>query len=171
MSYSCCSENYSSCSFGGYLHSPRSSSGSSYPSNLFCSTNLCSPSTSQLDSSPSSGCQDTCYKPTSCQTSCVASRPCQTSCYHTRISTLCSPCQMTCSGSLSFGSSSCHSLGYGSRSSYSLGCESQGFRPMNYGVCGFPSLGYGSRFCHLTYLASRSCQSSCYRPTCGTGFF
>ncbi|XP_008700030.1 keratin-associated protein 13-1-like [Ursus americanus] len=169
MSYSCCSRNFSSSSFGGYLRSPSSSCGSSCPSNLVYRTNPCSPSTCQLSSAPSSGCQETCCEPTSCQTSCVVSRPCQTSCDRPRTSTLCTPCQTTCSGSVGIGSHSCRSLGYGTRSGYSLGCRSQGFRSL--GVCGFPSLGCGSRFWHPTYLASRSCQSSCYRPTCGSGFF
>ncbi|EFB24530.1 hypothetical protein PANDA_016506, partial [Ailuropoda melanoleuca] len=163
MSYSCCSRNFSSCSFGGYQRSPSSSCGFSCPSNLVYRTDPCPPSTCRPGSAPSSGCQETCCEPTSCQTSCVVARPCQTSCDRPRTSTLCSPCQTTCSGSVGIGSSSCRSLGYGSRSGYSLGCRSQGFRSL--GVCGFPSLGCGSRFWHPTYLASRSCQSSCYRPT------
>ncbi|XP_047600628.1 keratin-associated protein 13-1-like [Lutra lutra] len=167
MSYSCCSGNVSSSSFGGYVRYP----SSSYPSNLVYRTDSCSPSTCQLSSSPASACQETCCEPTSCQTSCVASRPCQTPCYRPRTSMLCTPCQMTCSQSLSFGSSSCRSLGYGSRSRYSLGCGSQGFRSLGYRVCGFPSLGYGSRFRRPIYFTSRSCQSSCHRPTCGSGFY
>ncbi|CAK7319208.1 Keratin-associated protein 13-1 [Vulpes lagopus] len=171
MSYNCCSGNFSSRSFGGYLRYPSSSCGSSHPSNLVYRTEVCSPSTCQVGSSLHTGCQETCCEPTSCQTSCVVTRPCQTSCYRPRTSTLCSPCQTTCSGSLGLGSSSCRSLGYGSRSCYSVGCGSQGLRPMSYRVCGFPSLGNGSRFCPSTNLASRSCQPSCYRPTCGSGFF
>ncbi|XP_027630293.1 keratin-associated protein 13-1 isoform X1 [Tupaia chinensis] len=165
MSYNCCSGNFSSRSFGGYLQSPTTSCGSSYPSNLVLGTNLCSPSACQLGSSLYSGCQETRCEPTSCET------PCQTSCYRPRTSTICSPCQPIYSGSLGFGSSSCRSLDYGSRSCYSLGCGPSGFQPLGYGVCGFPSLGYGSRFCRPTYLASRSCQSSCYRPACGSGFY
>ncbi|XP_025723567.2 keratin-associated protein 13-2-like [Callorhinus ursinus] len=170
MSYNCCSGNYSSRSFGAYLRSPSSSCGSSCPSNLVYRTDLCSPSTCQLGSSLYSGCQENCCESTSCQTSRVVSSSCQTSCHRPRTSTLCSPCQTTCSGSVGIGSSSCRSLGYGSKSSYSLGCGSQGSRSMSSGVCGFPSLGYGSRFWHPTYLASRSCQSPCYRPTYRSAF-
>ncbi|XP_032721464.1 keratin-associated protein 13-2-like [Lontra canadensis] len=170
MSYSCCSGNVSSSSFGGYMRYVNSSCGSSCPSNLVYRTDSCSPSTCQLSSSPASACQENCCEPTSCQTSCVVSRPCQTSCNSPRTSTLCNPCQTTCSGSVGIGSSSCHSLSYGSRSCYSLGCGSQGSRSMSYGVCGFPSLGYGSRFWDPTNLASRSCQSSCYRPTYRSAF-
>ncbi|KAL2805337.1 keratin-associated protein 13-4 [Daubentonia madagascariensis] len=171
MPDSCCSGNFSSCSVGGYLRYPSFSCGSSYPSNLVYRTDLCSSSTCQLGSSLYSGCQETCCEPTSCKTSCVVSSPCQMSCYRPRTSTLCSPCQTTYSGSLGFGSSSCRSLGYGSRSCYSLGCGSSGFRPLSYGGCGFPSLGCGYGFCRPTYLSFRSCQSSCYRPTCGSGFY
>ncbi|XP_001915970.2 keratin-associated protein 13-1-like [Equus przewalskii] len=171
MSYSCCSGNFSSCSLGSYLRYPGSSCGSSYPSNLVYSTDLCSPSTCQLGSSLYSGCGETCCEPTRYQTSCVVSSPCQRSCYRPRISTVCSPCRSTYARSLGFGSSSCCSLGYGSRISYSRGCGSRGFRPLSCGVCGFPSLGYRSRFCHPTFLASRSCQTSCFRPTCRSGFY
>ncbi|KAL2805336.1 keratin-associated protein 13-1 [Daubentonia madagascariensis] len=171
MPHNCCSGTFSSRSFGGYLSYPGASCGSSYPGKLVYSTNLCSPSTCQLGSSLYSGCQETCCEPTSCQTSYVVSSPCQTSCYRPRTSTVCTPCQTTYSGSLGFGSSSCRSLGYGSRSCYSLGCGSSGFRPLSYGGCGFPSLGCGYGFCRPSYLASRSCQSSCYRPTCGSGFY
>ncbi|XP_069328482.1 keratin-associated protein 13-1-like [Eulemur rufifrons] len=172
MSYSCCSGNVSSRSFGGYLHSPGTSCGSSFPCNLVYSTNLCSPSTCQLGSSLSSDYQETCCEPTtSCQKSYVVSSPFQTSCYRPRISLLCSPCQTTYSGSLGFGSSSCHSLGYGSRSCYSLGCGSSGFRPLGYGGCSFPSLSRASGFYRPSYLAARTCQSSCYRPTCGSHFY
>ncbi|XP_029796507.1 keratin-associated protein 13-1-like [Suricata suricatta] len=160
MRFSSCSRNLSH-SLGGYLHYPSSCCGSSYPSNLVYHTALCSPSTCQLGSSLYSGCQETCCEPTSCQTSCVVSSPCQTSCSRPRASMLCSPCQTAYSGS----------LGFGSRSCWSLGCGSQGFRPLSYGVCGFPSLSYGSRFCRPTYFSSRSCQSSCYRPTCRSGFY
>ncbi|ELK15935.1 keratin-associated protein 13-1 [Pteropus alecto] len=142
MSYNCCSGNFSSRSFGGYLQSPRSSCGSSYPSNL-----VCSPSTCQLASSLYRGCQETCCEPTSYQTSCVVSSPCQSSCYRPRTSTPCSPCR----------SAYTVSLGSGSSSSCSLGCGSRIFRPLSYGVCGFPAWGYGSRFCHPIYLPSRSC--------------
>ncbi|XP_022269000.1 keratin-associated protein 23-1-like isoform X1 [Canis lupus baileyi] len=43
MSYSCCSGNFSSRSFGGYLRYPSSSCGSSHPSNLvYCTEPLLS---------------------------------------------------------------------------------------------------------------------------------
>ncbi|XP_011356484.1 keratin-associated protein 13-1-like [Pteropus vampyrus] len=171
MSYNCCSRNFSSHCLGGYLCSPGSSCGSSYPRNLVYSTSLCSPSTCQLGSSLYRGCQDTYYEPTSCQTSCVVSSPCQTSCYRPRTSTLCSPCRSAYTTSVGSGSSSSCSVGYRSRSRYSLGCGSRSFRPLDYGLCGFPSLGYGFGFCRPTYFASRSCQSLCYRPTCGSGFY
>ncbi|XP_034873581.1 keratin-associated protein 13-1-like [Mirounga leonina] len=170
MSYSCCSGNFSSRSLGGYLRYPGSSCGS-YPSNLVYRTDLCSPSTCQLGSSLSSGCQETCCEPTSCQTSRVVSSPCQMSCYGQRTSRLCSPCWTAYPGSMGIGSSSCCSLGYGSRSCYSLGCGSQGFRPLGFRVYGFPSLSCGSRFCHPSYFTSRSYQSLCYRPPCGSGFY
>ncbi|XP_032132565.1 keratin-associated protein 13-4-like [Sapajus apella] len=157
MSYNCCSGNFSSCSFGSYLRYP-----GSYASNLVCNTDLCCPSTCQLGSSLYRGGQKTYWEPTRCQTSC----------YRPRTSMLCSPCHMTCPGSLGFGSSSCRrSLGYGSRSCYSLGHGSSGFRSLKYGGCGFPSLSYGSRFCYPNYLASRAYQSSCYRPICGSRFY
>uniref|UniRef100_A0A8C8WTK8 Keratin-associated protein n=1 Tax=Panthera leo TaxID=9689 RepID=A0A8C8WTK8_PANLE len=171
MPYSCCSGNFSSRSLRGYLRYPSSSCGSSSPSNLVYRTDLCSPSTCQLGSSLYSGCQETCCEPTSCRTSCVVSSPCQTSCSLPRTSTFCGPCWTAYPGSVDCGSRSCHSLGCGSRSCYSLGCGSSGFRPLGYGVCGFPSLSYGSSFCRPTYFSSRSCQSSCYRPTCGSGFY
>ncbi|XP_012636321.2 keratin-associated protein 13-1-like [Microcebus murinus] len=171
MSYNSCSRNFSSRSFGGYLRYPSSSCGSSFPSNLVYSPDLCNPSTCQLGSSLYSDCQENCHEPTSCQTSYVVSSPCQTSCYRPRTSLLCSPCQTTYSGSLGFGSSSCRPLGYGSRSCYSLGCGPSDFRPLNYGGCGFPSQSCASGFYRPSYLASRSCQSSCYRPTCGFGFY
>nr|XP_015302173.2 keratin-associated protein 13-4 [Macaca fascicularis] len=153
MSYNCCSGNFSSRSFGGYLH---------YPGCNPYSTALCSPSICQLGSSLYRNCQKTCWEPTSCRKSC----------YRRRTSMLCSPCQTTtCSRSLGFGSSSCHSQGYGSRSCYSLGSGSSGFRFLKYGGCGFPSLSYGSRFYYPNYLASRAWQSSCYRPICGSRFY
>ncbi|EHB02561.1 Keratin-associated protein 13-1 [Heterocephalus glaber] len=171
MTYGCSSGNFSSRSAGGYLQQYPSSCGSSYPSNLVYRTDLWSPTNYLLGSSLSRRCQETCCEPISCQRPCVVSRPCQTSCYRPRVSTLCSPCQITYSGSLGFGSSSCRSLGYGSRSCYSLGCGSSGFRPLDYGIHVFPSLGYGSGFCLPSFLTSRTLQSSCYRPTCGSGFY
>ncbi|XP_016071970.1 PREDICTED: keratin-associated protein 13-1-like [Miniopterus natalensis] len=182
MSHGCCSGNFSSCSLGGSLCHPGSSCGSSYPSNLVYSTELRSPSPCPQGSSLRSGCQETCWEPRSYQMSCCGPRT----------PTLCSPCWTTRPGALGSGSSSScysldcgprssyslgcgsrssYSLGCGSQSSYSLGCGSYGFRPQGYGGCGFPSLSYGSGFCRPTSLASRSCQSSCYRPTCGSGFY
>uniref|UniRef100_A0A2K6G849 Keratin-associated protein n=1 Tax=Propithecus coquereli TaxID=379532 RepID=A0A2K6G849_PROCO len=151
MPYSCCCGKVSSHSFGGYLRYPGTSCGSSYPSNLVYRTDLCSPSTCQLGSSLYSGCQETYSEPTSCQTSC----------YRPRTSPLCSPCQTTYSESLGFGSSSCRSLG----------CGPNGFRPLGCGGCSFPSLSCASGFYRPSYLASRSCWSSCYRPTCGSHFY
>uniref|UniRef100_A0A8C9DHE4 Keratin-associated protein n=1 Tax=Prolemur simus TaxID=1328070 RepID=A0A8C9DHE4_PROSS len=161
MSYNCCSGNFSSRSFGGYLRYPSSSCGSSFPSNLVYSPDLCSPSTFQLGSSLYSDFQENCHEPTSIRTSYVVSSPCQTSCYRPRTSLICSPCQTTYSPSVGFGSSSCHSLG----------CGPSGLRPLNYGGCGFPSQSCASGFYRPSYLASRSCQSSCFRPTCGSGFY
>uniref|UniRef100_A0A8C6DCJ3 Keratin-associated protein n=1 Tax=Moschus moschiferus TaxID=68415 RepID=A0A8C6DCJ3_MOSMO len=159
MSYKCCSGNFSSRSLGVHMHYTGSSCGS-FPSNLVYSTDLCS---SRI-----------------CPSSCVVVNPCQMSCYRPRTSTLCSPFQITYSGSprsgsirgcsLGYGSRSCYSLSYGSRSSSSVGCGSIVFRPLGYGNHGFPSLTCGSRFYHPACLASRSCQSSCYRPICGSNF-
>ncbi|XP_004468658.1 keratin-associated protein 13-1-like [Dasypus novemcinctus] len=171
MSSNCYSGNFSSCSLGGSLHYRGSPCGLSYPSNLVYTSDFCSPSTCQLGSSLYSGCQEPCGEPSRCQTSYVASRPCQTSCYRPRISIPCSPCDVNYTGSLGFGSRSSCSLRYGSRRCYPPVCGSSRFRPLGYGICGFPSLGYGSGLCHPTYLASRTCQSSCYRPVCGFGFY
>ncbi|XP_055470862.1 keratin-associated protein 13-1-like [Psammomys obesus] len=160
MTSSCCSGNYSSRSFRRCLPSSGSSCGSSYPSNLVYTTTSCSPSTCQLGSSLSSGCQETCFEPTNFQRSCVVSSPCQMPCSYPRSCTPCIPCQGTYAGSLGFGSSSCHSLGYGSRSCYFGGCRSSGFR----------SLGCDSRLYYPAYLASTTFQPSCYRSICGSGF-
>ncbi|KAM6222349.1 keratin-associated protein 13-1-like [Rhynchocyon petersi] len=161
MSYNCSSGNFSSRS--GCHRYRGSSCGSSYSSNLVYSPDLCSPSTYHLRSSLYRGSQETCCEPRICQTSYVVTSPCQTSCYGPRISTLCNPCQTTYAGSLGFGTSSgC----FGSRSCYSQGCGSSGFRPLSCGIRGFSSLGHGP-----TYLASESCRSSCYRPSCGSGFY
>ncbi|XP_033090004.1 keratin-associated protein 13-1-like [Trachypithecus francoisi] len=170
ISYNYCSGNFSSCSSGVYQHYPGYFCGSLYHSNLVYSTDLCSPGTCQLGSSLYKSFQEICWDTPSCHMSCVESSPCQT-CYRPRTSLLCSPCQTTYSGSLGFGSSSCHSLGYGSRSCYSVGCGSSGFRSLHYGGCGISSLGCGSGFCPLTYVLSRTFQSSYYRPTCGSGFY
>lgn len=171
MSYNHCSGNFSSCPHGDLLRYSVSPCGSSSPSNLVYSTDLCCPSTCQQGSFLYSGCQETFCKPTRCQTSLVVSSPCQMSCYCPRISMHCSPFWSTYPGSLGFRSNSFSSLSSGSRSCYSVGCESSSFRPRGYGICVFPSLSHGSRFCRPTYFASRSCHSSCYRPACGSGFY
>ncbi|XP_006862642.1 PREDICTED: keratin-associated protein 13-1-like [Chrysochloris asiatica] len=172
MSYNCYSGNFSSQSLGSCQRYPGSSCGTSYLSNLGYSTGLSSPSTCQLGSSLYRPCRETCCESNRCQPSCVVSKPIQTSCYRPTTSALCSPCQTTYAGSLGFGSSTGCSLGYGSRSCYSQGCGFSGFRPLlSYGVQGFPSQGFGSGFCRPTYLASGTCQTSCYRPTCGSSFY
>ncbi|XP_036782231.2 keratin-associated protein 13-1-like [Manis pentadactyla] len=147
MSYNCCSRNFSSCSLRGYLRYPGSSCGSSYPSSLVYSTDLCSPRPCQLGSSVYRGCQKTRCEPARCQTSRVVSSPCQVSCYRPRTSMLCSPSLSTYSGS----------LGCGSSSFCSQGCGPSAFRPLGYGVCGFPSLSHGSRLCRPTYFAPMFC--------------
>ncbi|XP_008834274.1 keratin-associated protein 13-1-like [Nannospalax galili] len=139
MSYNCCSGNFSSQSLRCYRSASRSSSGSSYPSNLVYSTNSCRPTACQLGSSVYRSCQETRDDSTSCQKSCVVSRPCQTNCSSPRSSTPCSPCQPTYAGSLDFGSNSCGSGGYRSRSCFSGDCGSSGFRSLNYGVHSFPA--------------------------------
>ncbi|XP_076973765.1 keratin-associated protein 13-2-like [Tamandua tetradactyla] len=148
MYSNCCSGNFSSRSLGASLCDSGSSYGSSYPSNLVYTTDLCSPSTYQRGSFLYSSCQETCCKPRSCYMPCVVSSPCQSA------------------GSLGFGSRSSCSPGHGTRSSYSQGCRLTGFKTLGYGVCGFPSLGYRSGPCRPTCVPSRSCQSFCYRPTC-----
>ncbi|KAI5931845.1 Keratin-associated protein 13-1 [Manis javanica] len=147
MSYNCCSRNFSSCSLGSYLRYPGSSCGSSYPSSLVYSTDLCSPRPCQLGSSVYRGCQTTHCEPARCQTSRVVSSPSQVSCCRPRTSTLCSPSLSTYSGS----------LGCGSSSFCSQSCGPSAFRPLGYAVCGFPSLSHGSRLCHPTYFAPMFC--------------
>nr|NP_001316898.1 keratin-associated protein 13-3 [Chlorocebus sabaeus] len=168
MSYNCCSGSFPACSCGGYLRYPGSSCGSSYPSNLVYSTDLCSPSTCQLGSSLYRGCQETCWRPNSCQTSCVEFSPCQTSCYYPKTHMLCNSCPTMHVGSRSFGSNSCCSPSCGSRSCSSLGCGSNGFRYLNYRIHVFPSQSYRSRFCHPF---RRRFHSSCYQPFCRSGFY
>ncbi|KAJ1070621.1 hypothetical protein K5549_003600 [Capra hircus] len=136
MSYNCCSRNFSSCSLGGHLRYSGSSCGSSFPRNLVYSTDLCPRSSCQLGSSLHS--QETYCEPIRTQTFRVVSRPCQTSCRRRRTSTFSSPCKTTHHGSLG------------------LGCGSRVFRPLGYGVCGFPSLGCGSRFWHPINFPCRS---------------
>ncbi|XP_073928450.1 keratin-associated protein 13-1-like [Castor canadensis] len=147
-----------SSSFGSHLQYLGPSYGSSH-NNCVRSTNFCSPRPCHLGSSLHSGCQDTIHRPIRCQTSYVVSRPCHTPCHRPRISTLCDPRQ-TNSGSLGCGSSSC---------SRPVSCGSSGLRPLGYRPQGFSSLGCGSGLYHPSYLPSSACQSSCYRPTCGTG--
>ncbi|EPY73558.1 keratin-associated protein 13-1 [Camelus ferus] len=171
MSYNCCSGTFSSRSLGGHLRCPGSSCGSSYPSNLVYTRDLCSPSTCQRDSSFYSGCQETSCEPIRCQASCVESSPCQPSCCPQKTSKLCSPCWTTYPGSLGFRSSSCSFLSSGSGRYYSLRCGSSGFRPLGYGVCGSPSLSYGSNFWYPINFPSRSFCSSCYWPICRSGFY
>ncbi|XP_005345379.1 keratin-associated protein 13-1-like [Microtus ochrogaster] len=171
MTYSCCSGSFSSRSYGGQLHYPYSSCGSSYSRHLINSSNFCSPRIFHLGSSPHSGCRQNCFQPIRCQTSHVVHTSCQRPCYRPRVCSFCRPCRTTYAGSLGFGSSSCHSLGYGSRSFYTSGCGFSGFRPVSYGVRGYPCSGYGSRFCHPTYVISRNFQSSCHRPICGSAIY
>ncbi|XDB46434.1 hypothetical protein AB1E18_000047 [Capra hircus] len=143
MSYNCSSANFSSNSLGVY----QCYLGSSFPSNLVYSTDFCSPSSCQLDSSLYS--QEICCEPIRTQTSHVAS-------------TFFSPCWTTHPGSLGFRSSKDCSLNPGSKGCYLLGCGSSGFRPLGYGVWGSPTLGYGSRSYHSTYLD--------FWPICGSSF-
>ncbi|EGW01444.1 keratin-associated protein 13-1 [Cricetulus griseus] len=167
MAYSCCSANFSSRSQRSCLPSSGSSCASPYPSNLVYTTTSCSPSTCQLGSSFSSGCQETCIEPNSRQRSCVVPSPCQTACYYPRSFTPCSPCQGPSAGCLGLGSSSCRSLGYGSRSCYSGGCGSSGFRSLNYS---FPTRYYRSTVCSPICVPSRGFYSSCYQPIYTSGF-
>ncbi|XP_019585476.2 keratin-associated protein 15-1 [Rhinolophus sinicus] len=135
MSYNCSSGNFSSRSLGGCLQYPVSFYNSSYPSNV-----VCSPSSCQLGSSLYSGCQETCFEPTSCQTPSSVAR----SCFRPKNSIFCSPCQTNYTGS--------------------LGCGNIGLGPFGYGSTGFQSPGCGSSFYRPTYFPSRSCQSTCYQP-------
>ncbi|EPY73556.1 keratin-associated protein 13-2-like protein [Camelus ferus] len=107
------------------MHYPGSSCGSSYPSNLVCTTDLCSPSTCQLSSSLYRGCQETCCEPTRCH---VMSSPCQTFCYCQRTSLLCSPASqfISCPG---FWVQKWLLFGYGSRSLYLQDCRSMASDP------------------------------------------
>ncbi|XP_049641529.1 keratin-associated protein 13-1-like [Suncus etruscus] len=168
MSSNCCSGSFSTSSRGGSRRC--SSLFPCSPSNLVYSTDICSPSTSQLGSSLYTGCGETTCEPTRCQRSIVVSRPCQTSCFQPRSTFLCSPCD-TYTGSLNCRPSSSCSLGYGSRSCYSLGCGFQGLRSRSYGVCSFPSLRYEDRFCRSFYCPSRRLYSSYYQPFCTFGFY
>ncbi|XP_008265440.2 keratin-associated protein 14-like [Oryctolagus cuniculus] len=165
MSYNCCSGNFSSRSFGGYLRHPGSSCGSSYPSNVFYSTDLQSPNHYQLGSSLHSSCQETYCDPNSYEESCgVVSSPCHTSCYRPRTSIFCSPCQTTFARPVGFGSRGFHSFGCGSPF---LGCGSHGFQSAGCGPRTFSSINYRSNFYRPTYFSSRSCQSISHQPTCG----
>ncbi|XP_075399508.1 keratin-associated protein 13-1-like [Tenrec ecaudatus] len=170
MSFNRCSGNFSSLSLGSCQRFPGSFCGSSYSSNLLSSTGFCSPSNFQLGSPLYGGCQETVYVPSSGQNSYVVSNPCQASCFRQRSSTLCQPCQPTVAVSQGFGSSSGCSLGLGSTSLYSQGCGLNHFRPQSCGTQGFSSHISGSGFFRPNYLASGTCQASCYRPSCGSGF-
>ncbi|XP_040083792.1 keratin-associated protein 13-1-like [Oryx dammah] len=164
MSYNCCSGNFSSRSLRDHLHYSGSSYGSSFPSNLVYRTDLCSPSSCQLDSSLYS--QETCCEPIRTQT--VVSSPCQTSCYRPRTSTFFSPCQTTCSGSLGFSSSNFPSVGHVFPS---LGFGSGGFQSVGHSPNIFSSLSCRSSFYRPTFFSSRSGRSLSFQPTCGSGFY
>ncbi|XP_021484809.1 keratin-associated protein 14-like [Meriones unguiculatus] len=167
MSCNSCSGNVSQ-SFGGQLQYPISSCGSSYPNNVFYSTDLQTPITHQLGCSLQSGCQETC-EPIGCQTSYVVSSPYQRPCYRQRIPVSCSPCQSAFSGSLGFGSRGFQSFGCGYPT---VGFGSRGgFQSVGCGTRTFSSLNCGSSFYRPTCFSSKSCQSVSYQPTCGTGFF
>lgn len=167
MSCNSCSGTFSQ-SFGGQLQYPISSCGSSYPNNVFYSTDLQTPITQQLGSSLHSGCQETFCEPTNCQTAYVVSRPCQRPFYSQRIRGPCRPCQSTFSGSLGFGSRGFQSFGCGYPSQ---GFGSHGFQSVGCGTPTFSSLNCGSSFYRPTCFSTKSCQSVSYQPTCGTGFF
>ncbi|XP_006209852.1 keratin-associated protein 14-like [Vicugna pacos] len=168
MSYNCCSGNFSSRSFGGHLRCRGSSCGSSYPSNLVYTTDLCSPSTCQQDSSLHSGCQEICSEPIRCQTFQVESSPCQSSCYRWKTSTLCRPWQTTYSGSLGFGSRGFQSFGCGFPS---LGFGSSGFQSVGCGPRAFSSVRWRSSFDSPNYFSSRSWQPASFQPIFRSGFF
>ncbi|XP_053774978.1 keratin-associated protein 13-1-like [Desmodus rotundus] len=142
MSPSCCSGNFSSRSLGSSLRCPGSFCGSSRPSTLLPSRDLCSSSCYLWGPSLRRGCQVTSWEPSSCRPSCCSPSPCQTPLHG--------------------------ALGWGSRCPYSLSSGFRGLRPLGYGVRGVPVLSPGSRFCRPSYRTSRSCQSSCYRPACGS---
>ncbi|EDM10667.1 similar to anagen-specific protein mKAP13 (predicted) [Rattus norvegicus] len=162
-----CSGTFSQ-SFGVQLQNPISSCGSSYPNNVFYSTDLQTPITHQLGSSLHSGCQETFCEPTGCQTSYVVSRPCQRPFYSQGIRGSFSPCQSTFSGSLGLGSRGFQSFGCGYPTP---GFGSHGFQSVGCGTRTFSSLNGGSSFFRPTCFSSKSCQSVSYQPTCGTGFF
>ncbi|ELR53662.1 hypothetical protein M91_20948, partial [Bos mutus] len=164
MSYNCCSGNFSSRSLRDHLRYSGSSCGSSFPSNLVYRTDLCSPSSCQLDSSLYS--QETCCEPIRTQT--VVSSPCQTSCYRPRTCTFFSPCQTSCSGSLGFGSSNFQSIGHVFPS---LGFGSGGFQSVGHSPNIFSSLSCRSSFYRPTFFSSRSSRSLSFQPTCGSGFY
>ncbi|XP_004619054.2 keratin-associated protein 13-1-like [Sorex araneus] len=163
MSYGCYSGNYSSSSFGSCLQYPGSFCGSSYTSSPACGTGFGSSGTCPMGSSVYGGSQEMCSKPIGFQASCggmpISS---QSACSRPRPSTFCGPCQPGYGSGVS--SSSC-SQGYGAGSSFMMGCGSSGFKPC--GGSGFPSVSCGSGFSRPSYLPSKPCQSSCYRPTCG----
>ncbi|KAB0343345.1 hypothetical protein FD754_020271 [Muntiacus muntjak] len=164
MSYNCCSGNFSSRSLGDHLRYSGASCGSSFPSNLVYSADLCSPSPCQLGSSLYS--QETCCEPIRTQT--VVSSPCQTSCCRPRTSTFFSPCQTTLPGSLGFGSSNFQSVGHVFPS---LGFGSGGFQSVGHSPNIFSSLSCRSSFYRPTFFSSRSGRCLSFQPTCGSGFY
>ncbi|XP_045708644.1 keratin-associated protein 13-1-like [Phyllostomus hastatus] len=155
MSASCRSGNFSSRSLGSSLRCPGSycgsSCGSSRPGTLAPSRDLCSSSRCPQGPPLRSGYQVICWEPSSCRPSCCSPR----------VPVPSRPCQAPSTGA----------QGRVSRCSYSLGCGSGGLRPQGYGICGVPSPGPGSGSRRPTCGTPRSCQSSCYRPSCGSGFF
>ncbi|XP_049641531.1 keratin-associated protein 13-1-like [Suncus etruscus] len=185
MSSNCCSRNFSSSSFGSAKHYSGTSCGSSYPSNLIYTTEVCTPSTCPLGSSLYTGCGETICEPIRCQTPCVVPiscqsscygpkpsthcRPCQSSCYRPKPSMFCSPCQSSYTGFLCCGPSSSCSLSYGSGRCYSVGCGSSSYKPLACGVSSFPALNSVSGFCRPSYLTCLPCHSTYCRPTCGSG--
>lgn len=168
MSCQSCSGNFSSQSFGGHLQYPVSSCGSSYPNNVFHTTDLQTPITHQLGSSHHTGCQESFCEPRSCRTSFVISSPCQRPCYHQRIPVSYRPCHSAFSGSLGFGSRGFQSFGCGYPT---LGFGSRGFQSVGCGAHTFSSQNCGSSFYRPTCFSTKSCQSVSYQPTCGNGFF
>lgn len=167
MSYNCCSGNFSSRSFGGYLRHPGSSFGSSCPSNVFFSTDLQSPNSCQLGSSLQGSCQEAYCDPNSYEESYVASSPCSSSYYRPR-TVFYSPSQATYAAHLGCGSRGFHSFGCGSPFS---GFGSNGFNSLGCGPRTCSSLNYRSNFYRPTFFSSRSCQSFSHQPACGSSFY
>ncbi|XP_051006450.1 keratin-associated protein 14-like [Acomys russatus] len=154
--------------FGGQLQYPISSYGSSYPGNVFYTTDLQTPITHQLGSSLQGVSQETC-EPTGYQTSFVVSSPGQRPCNRQRIPASFRPSQSSFAGSLG---------GFGSRGFQSFG---SGYPTQGFGFGGFQAVGSGPRtfqtvnggssFYRPNCFSSRSGQSAAYQATCGSGFF